>query len=402
MYLYPVFKKFVLKVDQFIILIDLCNGFGRRLKFTLAILTFIIFLRLLVLQIMNRTKPYLSIVSVSRNDEHGGHLLERMQIFIDSLNEQCNRYQLETELIIVEWNPPENKKMLHEVIQWPDNRGFLTTRIIQVPNTLHSTFKNSDRIPLFQMIGKNVGIRRSRGEFILATNIDILFSDELMEYISKKKLRKNVLYRVDRLDASSPFTGIFRFFGRQPSAVMREFCRVNTIRVNKKYGTLPAGFTNNNIRAYLLFLLNKLRFHYTGKIPFYGVIHANGCGDFTLMSQELWLQFCGYPELPIFSWNIDSLLLIFAYHDGIQEIDLKQPKNIFHIEHGSGSGWTPGEGEKLLFKKIEENQIPVFTWEDCIAASRMLKRMRKRGVKMDTKTSDWGLASCALEEMVIN
>ena len=29
------------------------------------------------------------------------------------------------------------------------------------------------------MIAKNVGIRRARGEFVLATNIDILFSSEL-------------------------------------------------------------------------------------------------------------------------------------------------------------------------------------------------------------------------------
>ena len=54
-------------------------------------------------------------------------------------------------------------------------------------------------LPLFQMIAKNVGIRRARGEFVLATNIDVLFSDELMVRIAQRDLRADRLYRCDRL-----------------------------------------------------------------------------------------------------------------------------------------------------------------------------------------------------------
>ena len=48
------------------------------------------------------------------------------------------------------------------------------------PSVLHRRLKYADRLPLFQMIAKNVGIRRAKGQFVLATNIDILFSDELI------------------------------------------------------------------------------------------------------------------------------------------------------------------------------------------------------------------------------
>ena len=50
------------------------------------------------------------------------------------------------------------------------------------------------------MIAKNVGIKRSKSEFILVTNIDIIFSDEFFEFLSKKKLREYVIYRCDRYD----------------------------------------------------------------------------------------------------------------------------------------------------------------------------------------------------------
>ena len=50
-----------------------------------------------------------------------------------------------------------------------------------------SELKASERLPLFQMIGKNVGIRRSRAPFVLATNVDIIFSDALFSFLAETK-----------------------------------------------------------------------------------------------------------------------------------------------------------------------------------------------------------------------
>jgi hypothetical protein len=98
-----------------------------------------------------------------------------MQIFVNGLVEQCDRHKLHAELILVEWNPPADREKLIEVLKYPKGEGYCSIRIIEVPPQLHSRFQYSDRLPLFQMIAKNVGIRRAKGQFVLATNIDIIF-----------------------------------------------------------------------------------------------------------------------------------------------------------------------------------------------------------------------------------
>jgi hypothetical protein len=66
-------------------------------------------------------------------------------------------------------------------------------RFIQVPPEIHRKFRHADHLPLYQMIAKNVGIRRARGRFILVTNIDILFSDELVSFLAKGLLDRRQL-----------------------------------------------------------------------------------------------------------------------------------------------------------------------------------------------------------------
>ena len=148
--------------------------------------------------------PYLTVVAASRNDDHGGNTLYRTQIFIDSFLEQCERHQLRAELILVEWNPPRDRPPLAEVIRWDRQNPWVDCRVITVPYERHVFIRFSRVLPLFQMIAKNVGIRRARGEFILATNIDILFSDELMALVAQKAFRADRVYRCDRFDVDSP------------------------------------------------------------------------------------------------------------------------------------------------------------------------------------------------------
>ena len=145
-------------------------------------------------------RPYLSIVTVSRNDDHGGNLLGRMQLFVDGLAEQCHRHGLKCELILVEWNPPTDRPRLAEALRWPQEATPCRIRVVTVPPEIHRRFLHSDRLPLFQMIAKNAGIRRARGRFVLATNIDILFSEELMAHLARRPLVAGRFYRVDRYD----------------------------------------------------------------------------------------------------------------------------------------------------------------------------------------------------------
>ena len=112
---------------------------------------------------MTNREPLLSVVVVSRNDDHGGNMLQRMQLFVSGWLEQAKRHKLDSELIIVEWNPLPDRPKLSEVLKWPEDSGPCTVRFIEVPPEIHKRFKYSEQLPVFQMIGKNVGIRRARG-----------------------------------------------------------------------------------------------------------------------------------------------------------------------------------------------------------------------------------------------
>ena len=126
-------------------------------------------------------------------------MLRRFQIFAETLLEQANRHSLAGELIVVEWNPPAGPR-LHEVLKLRVKSDCFAIRFIEVPPEVHRAIRNADVIPLFQMIGKNVGIRRARGEFVLATNPDLLFSDSVIAFMASDKLLPDVMYRIDRHD----------------------------------------------------------------------------------------------------------------------------------------------------------------------------------------------------------
>jgi len=146
--------------------------------------------------------PDLSVVVVTRNDDHGGNLLGRMQHFVNGFIAQCRRHGLRAELIMVEWNPPLDRLPLKDVLEWPDDFGPAEVRIVEVPHDVHARFAHAEALPLFQMIGKNVGIRRARGKFVLATNVDILFDDALVCYL-RDRLKRGTMLRADRYDVPS-------------------------------------------------------------------------------------------------------------------------------------------------------------------------------------------------------
>jgi hypothetical protein len=171
-------------------------------------------------------QPYLSVVATARNDDHGGNPLYRMQLFVDGLIAQCDRHKLRTELVLVEWNPPGDRPRLAEVLSWPPNDGWCRVRIIEVPPELHARLEHADRLSLFQMIAKNVGIRRAHGRFVLATNIDILFSDKLMEFLAAGKLDESRVYRVNRVDVPAEIDPAW------PIEKQLAFSHENAIRIN--------------------------------------------------------------------------------------------------------------------------------------------------------------------------
>lgn len=175
--------------------------------------------------------PYLSVVVPSRNDNHGGDLLVRMQTFINALAKLSDRVSLPIELLIVEWNPPADRPPLAEALDLPSSK-YCTYRVVTVPPELHRKYQVcGEHLPLFQMIAKNVGIRRAQAPFVLATNIDLIFSQELMEWLATRPLQKGTFYRVDRKDV--PLDVV-----EKPGVdAQLSYSRENILRVNSRFGT---------------------------------------------------------------------------------------------------------------------------------------------------------------------
>jgi hypothetical protein len=381
-------------------------------------------------------KTHLSIVTVSRNDDHGRAPLERMQQFVDAWDFQCRKFGLSAELVIVEWNPPQNRPPLRDALEWPRSSGPLTIRIVTVPNDVHAGYVYAERLPLYQMIGKNVGIRRARGDFILATNMDVIADDDTVVYL-RDNLAEGVLVRADRFDvpASIPSGTVDERLCHWRKSVFHVYTRVGIFDVHGsrflEFGPLfdidggdsPAPSKTDVELLYTLSCHNSaLAAHFNAFASAaassrcqdasdssfmraicelyreHRVVHIFACGDFTLLSAQDWNRLAGYPELDAYSWNLDSILLFAACASGIRQVVLPPSHRTFHIDHAVGSGWTP-EGDGALFARLRAAQIPYVNDHDLLAWRRRLYETSQDCRLNDT---NWGLSDQSLPEVIVS
>lgn len=334
----------------------------------------------------------LSIVACSRNDDHGKDMALRMRLFVRCLLDQCRKHQLKAELILVEWNPPEDKAPLSEVLPKPGKGDFLTIRYITVPTELHKKFRLGKRIHLFQMIGKNVGIRRAKGNFVLCTNVDLLFSDELMLAL-KNGLEKSCFYRANRcdipaeIDENQTTEEILAYAEKNiMNRLGQKALFPNLNRLFNKLGMYPTRWIwLNELLNTLLKFRNMENDYRLFRLDTYA------CGDFTLMSKEAWMIIGGYLEADLYSIHIDSLGLIAASALGLKQVVFSPSACTYHIYHESG--WESMDAfQKLKF--LEER--PGYGWEVIYAVG---KEAFEKGKLPQLNTDDWGFANHNLPEV---
>ena len=107
----------------------------------------------------------------------------------------AKKFSISMELVIVDWNMPTTHSML---VVKPESDA--TIRIIHTPRELHENYHNPHGFKYFEMAPKNIGIRRARGEFVLSTNPDGLWSEELAAFFGRRELKHGYYYRVNRHD----------------------------------------------------------------------------------------------------------------------------------------------------------------------------------------------------------
>jgi hypothetical protein len=326
-------------------------------------------------------QPRITVVATSRNDDHGVRPLDRMQLFVDGLADQAGRMRLPLELLVVEWNPPPNRPPLAAALRWQHGPNF-EPRIVTVPPDVHRELPHSEALPLFQMLAKNVGIRRARAPFVLATNIDVLLTDELFAYLTTS-LRDNAMYRVDRRDVEvrweeNPTPAAVR--GMSP---IREHGLEGT-RVLGGRGTVTAAPARGvpSVPRIASAVLDRI------VLP---KLHTNACGDFTLASRRVWDAIRGYPEWPYFSWHLDGLPLYQAHALGVEMVNLAEPLAAIHLEHSAG--WTP-EGAKALFDRLDRAGVPYLDTPEYHRLARKVVRAGRAAEPFNGP--EWGLAACDL------
>ena len=262
----------------------------------------------------------LSIVSTGRNDDHGGRFIDRVYASIRSISELARVRDFRFEYIFVEWNPVPDKLLIASMDHlWkPLTNPHFDIRFIIVPTEYHNAIQYSDQLPIFQMISKNIGIRRAKYDAILATTSDILFGPFLSEIFQGYTCHTDMFYRCARYDISQKCLD---------------------------YPTYHDQVTN--CHSYVLRQYPPYKDH--------NKLYTNACGDFTLAHREVWDTVKGYIEWPMYSIHIDSLFLIVATHLGIKQKIFPPGARIYHIEHEES--WTPDRSQ-LVGKSIDDKGIP--------------------------------------------
>lgn len=378
-----------------------------------------------------REGPRLSVVATSRNDDHGGHLVERMQWFVDGLAYHADRTQTDVELIMVEWNPPPERPPLAEILRWPARGEHLETRILTVPPEAHERIVGPGRIPMMQMLAKNAGIRRAEAPLTLATNIDILLDPKLFD-MSLEVASGRVL-RADRYDVEFPFPDL----AGVPDALA--FCESHPVRYARRDGiyypgrgrVLPMYQSIGDLASTLArrgtTALKRTYSDDPGEAPgrwskgaasetaggpsspakwaragaeradalrtlvTVPKLHTNACGDFTLLTTDDWHTLRGYPEWIVHSWYLDSVLLHQADGAGLSFVEASPPAVAYHMDHSTGSGWSP-EAHASYLGGISQRKMPYLSPEEFRRHQRELACFRSSAATPVYNDDRWGLA----------
>jgi hypothetical protein len=283
--------------------------------------------------------PYISIVITGRNDGYGENFLTRLSVFLKSLDYQVRDYENLIEVILVEWNPPENTKQFKDVLEKPINYKL---RIITVPKEVHDSL--NVKLPLLEFSGKNVGARRANAEFVLITNPDIIFSQQLIDTLARRELLPNCVYRTDRYDYKA--NGIENL---DPSRY------VNHAIENTFCGHLTKGFHSVLCKIDNAKELSDLPYTEINE----GVPHTNASGDFQLLHTSILHAATGLIEVSEPMTHLDSYSLCRFLGRGYRQKMFVSPECMFHMDHHRRGFSNPYDGS--LIGKLLRNEPTEYT-----------------------------------------
>lgn len=246
----------------------------------------------------------LSAVVVSRNDNYGGNLADRATYCLNSLIDTFD------EVFYIDWNS-ETHSLLYDIEDRLIKKGNL--KHIVIPPDVASTLTNED--PQAQVccetLGRNLGIRRATGDYIVSTNIDVIAPrrEDLEKAINE--LDKNTFYTISR--RHTDWETIEKFHGGK-----RKFEDWEKLRDHLIENSEERKFEETVVKG-----------------DDYSII--NCCGDFQLAHKDIWNEIKGFEEELIYVLYSDTNVQKKAIKHGFDLKAIYSPA-LFHIYHGKGGG----------------------------------------------------------------
>ena len=255
-------------------------------------------------------RPLVSFVGYTRNDGYARHFEKRLQLLARSLADQASRFQITTELLLVEWNPPADQPSVASLLKGCNSGPYFTLRIVTVSAEYHAGIKGADEKGLHPARALNVGYRRAYGQFLSPIASDAILSDDVFSYFNTNGLDDRFVYRLDRIDVDDSVLEGFVPGSSELSDIAQ------TAKASIQHHHKP--------------LDHDMAFHYGLKS-----LHTNGCGDFLLMSCAAWHALRGQREnCGVDCLETDSLALHAAVASGLVEKRMPDDCVVYKLAHG--------------------------------------------------------------------
>ncbi len=246
----------------------------------------------------------ISAVIVSRNDNYGGHLNERATYCFNSAIETYD------EVTYVDWNSPGHS-LLYDI---KDNIKFKGNfkHIVIPPMAAHNlTGGDPHAQKCCEVLARNIGLRRSTGDWLLSTNIDIIHPKRKELEDTLGSLDSNTFYTISR--RATNWDTIKKFY--------------NGKILFNQWGPLREYLTSTSEERVLG--------EKTGEADDYSII--NCCGDYQIASKKVWDSIRGFEEELIYPLYADTNVQKKAVMHGFNLKAIFNPA-LFHIDHGKGGG----------------------------------------------------------------
>lgn len=274
----------------------------------------------------------ISAILTTKNDNYGNNLFHRVTMCLQSLIENFD------EVIFVDWKVKNDDSVISNIKKSLPHTGKLKN-IIVTKNFLQEKYPYISKFNMIESISRNVAIRRTEGDYVISTNIDIITTP-----LDKSVLNRNIFYTVPRRDVGESFHLSFDNYESLYSNIL-----------SKKDSFSPKERIENSTDKWSL---------------------ISCCGDFQIGHKETWNKMKGFEESILFGCGIDTNVMKKASF----VCDIKVLNHyIFHLNHGKNGN------------RDEDEIVPPMSDQHSIIEN----------FQETTNTENWGMANENFEIEII-